>query len=58
MNEDFDDSDELKCRRFSRLLDHYLMTAQFENEEEYHTMTPLQQRVIQTIKRAFKRITK
>jgi len=54
IEDDFDDSDELKDRGFNRLLDEYLVSASM-SEEDYHSLTPKQRDVIQCLKRAFKR---
>lgn len=56
-NEDYDDSDELKCRSFSKLLDTYLTVGKMD-ETEYHQLTYKQKEVIQCFKRCFKRINK
>ncbi len=49
--------DDLLNREFNRKLDRYLCTGQFD-EEDYYYLTPRQRDVIQTIKRAIKRIIK
>lgn len=48
-------NEELRTHEFNRLIDQYLTTATM-SEEDYHKLTQLQREVVQTLKRAFKRI--